>query len=205
MEKVDEERDLGVHIDNKLKFSEHILKVRNTANRAVGYIARNVHYKSKDVIRNLYISYVRPHLEYCQQAWSPHYEKDINLLERVQRRATRLVHGYKELEYEERLRRLDLFSIRRRFIRGDMIEVYKMFSGIGGLNVEELFELDERGGRGHTKKIKKKQFKLDIRKYFFSQRIINLWNQLPEGLVESDSMDSFKKGLDIFMTQKGYI
>ena len=125
------------------------------ANRAVGFIARNVYYKSKEVVKNLYISYVRPHLEYCCQAWAPHYEKDLNLLERVQRRATRLIKGFKGLEYEERLKRLDLYSVRRRYVRGDLIEVYKMFQGISGLCVEDFFIPDQRKSRGHTKKIKK--------------------------------------------------
>ena len=100
-------------------------------------------------------SYVRPHLEYCAQAWAPHYEKDIDLLERVQRRATKLVNGFKNVEYGERLKKLNLFSVRRRYIRGDLIEVYKMFKGIGWLKVEYFFELDERRGRGHYNKIKK--------------------------------------------------
>ena len=207
MEKVKTEKDLGVIIDNKLRFREQVVKARNAANRAVGFIARNVNYKSKEVIRNLYISYVRPHLEYCAQAWAPHYEMDLDLLEKVQRRATKLVNGFGDLEYEERLKRLDLFSLRRRYIRGDLIEVFKMFKGLNGLNPENLFELDNRIGRGNCKKIKKQRFNLDIRKFFFSQRIINLWNKLDNDLIESDSLDTLKQKLDIdiYMAKEGYI
>ena len=78
LEAVEEEKDLGVVVDRSIKFSKQCLEARNKANRTLGFINRNVRYKSKEVVRSLYNSYVRPHLEYCIQPWSPHYRQDIN-------------------------------------------------------------------------------------------------------------------------------
>ena len=88
------EKDLGVMIDENLSGSRQcavaVKKNFFKANRMLGYIARSVEYKSKEVILTLYNTLVRPHLEYCVQSWGPHYKKDIEALEKVQRRATRM-------------------------------------------------------------------------------------------------------------------
>ena len=100
----DAERDLGVIIGGDLKVSKQCTKAAATANCVLGMMYRTISSRSKDIIVNLYKSLVRPHLEFCIQAWRPHYHKDIDLLERVQRRATRMIDGYKTIPYEERLR-----------------------------------------------------------------------------------------------------
>ena len=73
---------------------------------------------------------MRPHLEYCIQAWRPYHRGDIDMLERVQRRATILVPSLRRLSYEDRLKQLNMYSLERRSMRGDMIQVYKMFNGL---------------------------------------------------------------------------
>jgi hypothetical protein len=101
---VTEEKDLGVIVDNGLKFSHQCADAVSKANRVLGMIKRSFSYRSKDVILQLYKSLVRPKLDYCVQAWRPHLQKDIDLLEGVQRRATKLVYNLKNLSYKERLR-----------------------------------------------------------------------------------------------------
>ena len=94
---------------------------------ALGLIARTISYKRSDVLLKLYKSLVRPHLEYCVSAWSPYYQKDKHLLERIQHRFTRMM---KQLPYEERLGQLGLWSLEERRNRGDLLQVFKMFKGL---------------------------------------------------------------------------
>ena len=121
-----EERDLGVIIQNDLKCTQQCIKVVNTANRVLGMIRRSFMCKDREIILQLYKSLVRPHLEYCVQAWRPHLQKDIDLIEGVQRRATKMISNLKNKSYEERLSILSLTTLETRRVRGDLIEVFKI-------------------------------------------------------------------------------
>ena len=109
-----EERDLGVRITSDLKATAQCTYVCSKANRVLGMIRRTMAYRSPDILTRLYKSLVRPHLEYCVSAWSPHYVKDRERLERVQHRFTRMVPGLKGLEYGRRLERLNLLILEER-------------------------------------------------------------------------------------------
>ena len=114
IESVSSEKDLGVIISNNLKSSEQCLAAKNKSMKILGMINRQISFKSPEVILKLYKSYVRPHLEYCSQFWSPYLQKDIDLLENVQRRATKMIPAIRKLSYENRLKHLNLFSLERR-------------------------------------------------------------------------------------------
>ncbi len=106
-------KDLGVTITSNLEFTQHCKEAACKANRMLGFINRNFSFKNKDIILPMYISLIRPHLEYAMQFWSPHNAKDISKLEAFQRRATKMIPSLRNKSYEERLARLNLFSLSR--------------------------------------------------------------------------------------------
>ena len=201
LKKVEEEKDLGAIISFDLKVQSNIKHQIAKANQMLGLIRRTFSYLNKESFLALYKAYVRPHLEYCQQALHPYLAKDIQSLEKVQQRATKLVQSIQHLSYEERLAELNLYSLSQRRERGDMITVYKILNGMMDIPADKLFKLaDKTPTRGHSMKLKvPRTCKTDIRRDAFSQRTISPWNKLPEHIIKCETVKEFKREYDKHM------
>ena len=140
------------------------------------------------IILLLYKTLVRPHLEYSVQAWRPHFWGDIDLLEGVQRRATKLITSASNKSYEDRLHILNLTTLETRRLRGDLIEVLKIFKGFDNLDRSKFFELSNAYTRGHSLKLVKPRCPLDIRKFSFAHRVVDTWNSLNDEVIACDSI-----------------
>ena len=184
--------DLGLTISADMKVSEQCAIAAAKGNQILGLIRRNIVYKEKELIIPLYKTIVRPHLEYCIQARRPYRKKDIDILERVQRRATKTIQKLRNISYEMRLKECGLTTLETRRLRGDQIEVFKILNGYENIDRNIFFSVkEERRTRGHGITLAKKQCRLDIRKC--SQRTVNEWNRLSADCVGASSVNVFKK------------
>jgi len=196
----DSEKDLGVTIDSELNFAEHIDTVSKKANGIMAVIRRTFTCIDFKCFCLLYKSLVRPHLEYGVTSWFPYKVKDIITVEKVQKRATKQVKQISHLCYSERLKRLDLPTLRYRRHRGDMIEVFKILRGIYDSEVTGgILQLSKiTTTRGHSLKLATQPSRLEIRRNSFAVRVVKPWNSLPEEVVMATNVRAFEARLDNF-------
>ena len=191
------ERDLGIFLDPALKFRKQAAAAASKGNQMLALVKRS--FKNIDTVTLplLYKSLVRPHLEYGNLIWGPKNRADQKLIERVQRRATKLVPELKHLPHQERLRHLHLPSLYHRRRRGDMIAVFQILHGGIDVRSDQFFEPAASAiTRGHGMKLRKPQATSRVRRNTLAVRAINDWNALPPAIVLSASLNQFKTGLD---------
>ena len=192
-----EEKDLGIIIDQSLKFEHHIDISVKKANKIMGLIRRTFNCLDPSTFRALFTALVRPIVEYGHAVWNPYHKGAIRKIESVQRNATKMVNGLKDTPYIDRLRTINLPTLRFRRMRGDMIETYKIINGLYDRTSAPVLDRAQRSSRGHQFKLfQRRTNRLDIRKNFFTNRIVGLWNALPTEVVNANSLNSFKNRLD---------
>ena len=203
IDECDTEKDLGIHFDPLLKFDIHIEKKINKANQVLGLIKRSFSYLQKDIFVKLYKSMVRPHLEYGNCVWHPNLKRQSIAIEKVQRRATKIVKACKKMTYEERLQFLKLPSLKGRRIRGDLIQVYKIVHNIDDLNFHDFFKTNTTNiTRKNEGKLFLSRSNTNIRSQFFTNRVVHMWNDLPTNIKNAQTMNQFKNLMDADLNLK---
>ena len=147
LESTDTERDIGVLVTNSMKPTKQCQKAAQTASSVLGQITRAFHYRDRKTFVKLYKQYVRPHLEFAVMAWSPWTEADKDCLEKVQRRAVRMISGLASNDYMDRLAELGLETLEERRHRIDMAQVYKIVTGKDKVKSDTWFTMAIEGLR----------------------------------------------------------
>ena len=192
-------------VQANLKPSKQCSVAAHSANGVLSQITKSFHYRDKRTFMQLYKQYVRPHLEFAVPAWSPWTAADKDRLEKVQERAVRMVSGLKASTYEERLAELGLPSLELRRRHYDLAQAYKIINGKDNVERSTWFELTRSDPARVTRasqdpnNIKKQAPKTDIRKYFFSNRVVEEWNSLPKEVKSSKNVKVFKKELETYI------
>ena len=144
----------------------------------------------------LYRTYIRPHLEFAVSSWNPFLRRDIDALEKVQRRVTRVPTALRDMDYESRLERMGLTSLETRRQRGDLIQMFKVNKR------KDTITWCNEPSWSVPRDTKRSQLRREIvascqqRHNFFINRIANAWNGLPDSIVTTETVDSFKIKLD---------
>ena len=178
-------------------------KAAKKANSVLGQLCRGVGYRDKDVFIDLYKTYVRPHLEYAVQAWSPWTMGDKEVLEAVQRRAVKAVSNLRGKTYEDRLRELNLESLEDRRKRGDLLQAYRVLTSKDNVDPTTWFTMYQpqedtvrtRQSGGHLN-IVPQQWNGEVRRNFWSVRVVEHWNSLPNTVKMASTVNMFKNSID---------
>ncbi len=170
-----EERDIGVTVSSNLRPGAQCSKAARTAAAVLSQISRAFHYRDRNTFVNLYKQYIRPHLEFAVQVWSPWTQQDIETLEKVQKRAVGMVSGLKGVSYEEKLVELDLTTLKERRHQADMAQVYKIIIGKDNLERDCWFKMAADGAvrtrqAAGLMNVVKPRTRLEVQTNFFSVR-----------------------------------
>ena len=190
LEEVIVEKDLGVYVTSDLNWDKQVSHVCSKANFWFKMISKCFVFKSKDLIRKLYITLIRPKLEYANAIWSPTSKKPISMLEKVQKRCTK-VGPLRNLTYTERLKELCLTTLEIRRRRGDLISMFRYFKGFDKINFVNPPKILVSRTRGHKFKLEKENINHCARQNFLFNRATNEWNSFPKFVVEVNAVVEF--------------
>ncbi|XP_044749883.1 uncharacterized protein LOC123310477 isoform X2 [Coccinella septempunctata] len=192
--------DLGVTIAEDLSWSDHIASVSTKARQMIYLFSKA--FPNTDVVSwgMIYKSYIRPIMEYAGPAWWTSLRGEVDGLESVQRWCTRIPYGVRRPDYATRLRVLDMPTFEQRRARGDLMFSYRAVHGHFGPDIMNMYRMNTNNLRGHGFKLAKEKFRTTQRQMFLSNRVFNVWNSLPETVVESSSVNGFKNSFDRWVT-----
>ena len=209
----EEEKDLGVWIESSMKPALQCETAAKKANQMLGLITRSFHFRTKASLVPLFKTFVRPKMEFSVAAWNPWLEKDIEVLEKVQKRLIQMLSDVKGESYEEKLKDAGLMTLKERRVRGDLIETFKTLKGFSNVDKRAWFTLADDNehrpntrlntsvgpdgmARKKTEVLERERPRLEIRANFFTVRVVKQWNGLPEDVKNSRSVNAFKNSYD---------
>lgn len=190
---VNSHADLGLIVDNELKFHEHIATTTQKAAGLTQNLAKSTVCRSPDFMMSLFNSHVRPIIDYASCVWNTGYVCDLRRLESVQRRWTKRVTGLGTLDYRSRLQALRQYSVTGRLLRSDIIQYWKIFHEKCSVKPNDVFTMAPQSAtRGHRFKLSHVRTQTDVRKRAFSIRRVEIWNSLPDYVVAEPDLKRFK-------------
>jgi hypothetical protein len=193
---VDEEKDVGVVIHKSLKPARQCKRAAATATGVLMQLAKCFHYRDRYIFLQLYKQYVRPHLEFATPAWAPWLQSDVQMLEKVQEKAVKMISGLKGGDYVEKCRELNLETLAERRVVQDMAQVHKLVHKVDKVDRLKLFNHVPEGRTrlaADPLNMRQEPVRTDMRKHFFTQRIINEWNRIPAEVKNVKDVHKFKK------------
>ena len=211
LEEKKEEKDLGVWMEEDSKPSKQCRVAAQNANWALGQLSRAFHYRRASSIVPLYKTFVRPKLEHAVAAWSPWQEGDKEILEKVQRRMVRMISDKKGRTYEEQVENVGLTPLTERRQRGDMMETFRTLKGFNRVEKANWFKfrdpnsnratratvsVTEEGQQERVNVLYKENVRIETRKNFFSVRVVDNWNRIPDAIKDQKTINGFKNSYD---------
>ena len=194
---IDSEKDLGVHFDQMLNFDVHICACIKKANRLIGIVYRSFKHLDMSSFVALYKTIIRTGLEYGNCIWNPIFKRQSVLIENVQRRATKLLPSISHLSYADRLKFLQLPSLKYRRLRGDLIQLYKIVHNQYNVDANEFYTFSQiTSTRGARLKIYVEGCNSNIRHNSFIFRTVHYWNKLNDDTKICNTINAFKNAID---------
>ena len=199
------ERDLGVIVSSNLKSSLQCKKAAAKAYSIYGMLKKAIYSRKLPIWKLLYTTYIRPHLEFAIPVWNPYLIEDISTLESVQRKVTKTVTSISHLPYDSRCKAFNITNLELRRTRGDLLQQYKISNHIDNIewHTDPVVRAPRGGHRGLL--VREVVKNCNIRHNFYTNRVVNPWNSLPDEIVEAKSVNSFKSKLDKFMTTSSFL
>jgi hypothetical protein len=186
LQKVDDERDIGITVTKNVKSSAQCSKAAATARSVLGQISRSFYYRDKNTFVKLYVTYVRPHLEFCTPVWSPLDQSRPGLYKECSKKDGGHDFRPKVSNYEDKLAEIGLDSLETRCRHADIYTMHKIMHGVGEIDSNEWF--DKISGSAITRaradplNVKCKNGHLELHRNFFSSRVIKDWNAVPTNI-----------------------
>ena len=192
-------RDLGVIVDVRLRFHSHADVVIGKTGGMLSNLLQSTVCRDPEFMVTLWVSHIRPIIEFDSCVWNVGYLRDLRRLESLQRRWTREITGMSETNYVARLKQVGMYSIKGRLLRIDLIKMWKAFNAEVDVGLSDMFERRYGTTRGHRLKLVVPTCRSELRRRMFPVRCVMAWNSLPARVAEASSIESFKKGLDLFL------